>query len=99
MFDSYSPITFGPASPRSRDSLDGRLAEERVTLDEPQREKLAHALFDALTLAGGLSVPSVIAKAIALPRSEWGQEHLPTDFSLGDASKLEQYVWEVGSRK
>ena len=56
---------------------------------------LASAAMDAIFFAGGQSIPTVIAYALALPYSAWGKEHLPAGFSLDRVDLLPQYVCEV----
>lgn len=41
------------------------------------------------------SVPSVIAISVALPYSSWGREHLPSGFTLDDATVIPAYTYEV----
>ena len=56
---------------------------------------LAAMVLDILLFAGGLSVPSVISYALALPYSQWGIDHLPKDFRLDDVSQHTAYILEV----
>lgn len=74
--------------PLLRTAPQGGLSDEQLT-------QLASAVMDALMFAGGQSVPTVLAFAMALPYSAWGQANLPAGFSLVDPRTHGSYVWEV----
>ena len=71
-----------------------KLPELAARPPEEQRW-MASACMDAIFFAGGQSIPTVIAYALALPYSAWGHEHLPADFTLDRLDLLPQYVCEV----
>ena len=64
-------------------ALEARLGkEETARLGKQRVAILAQLVLDALVLAGGISVPTVVSFALALPFSSWGEKHLPKDFRL-----------------
>ena len=48
-----------------------------------------------IQFAGGVSIPTVLAYALAIPRSSWGEANLPTDFALDDTDSHAAYVLEI----
>jgi hypothetical protein len=66
--------------------------DEMRTLGPAKVTQLASMLMDALLFAGGISVPNVIAYALAIPYSAWGERHLPQGFSLDQPKDIEPYV-------
>ena len=77
-------------------ALEARLGkEEAARLGKARLAILAQMVLDALVLAGGISVPTVLAYALALPFSSWGEAHLPEGFNLDDVGALPVYVLEI----
>lgn len=83
---------------RYREALTKFLPDETSSMSADNLAAFASAVADALLFAGGQSVPSVLQFALSVPYSKWGEENLPSDFSLTSEQTLPSYIWEIVRR-